>query len=161
MSAPTTPTEITADPGTPFLQVVREFDAAPERVWRAATDPELVVRWLGPARNEMRLDTWDVRPGGSYRYVHITPDGTEQGFRGVYHQVVPNELVIQTFEWEGAPDQVALETARYTDLGGRTRLTTRSVFPSVEALEMALRNGMSEGVRESTDRLTALLREVT
>ena len=103
--------------------MVREFDAPPERVWHAATEPELVVQWLGPRRNEMRLDVWDVRPGGSYRYLHITPDGRAQRFRGVYHQVVPNELAIRTFEWEGAPDQVSLETVRYQDLGGRTRMT--------------------------------------
>ena len=98
-----------------------------------------------------------MRPGGSYHYVHITPDGTEQHFRGVYHQVVENELAIQTFEWLGAPDQVAVETVRYEDLGGRTRMTTRSVFPSVEALEMAFQNGMEYGMRESMERLDALV----
>jgi uncharacterized protein YndB with AHSA1/START domain len=151
------PTIITATPGTPFLEIVREFDAPPARVWHAATDPDLVVQWLGPARNEMRLETWDVRPAGSYHYVHVTPDGTEQHFRGVYHQVVENELTIQTFEWLGAPDQVAVETARYEDLGGRTRLTTRSVFPSVEALQAAMHSGMEYGVRESMERLEALV----
>jgi uncharacterized protein YndB with AHSA1/START domain len=161
MNATTTPrtnaTTITAPAGTPFLDLVREFDAPPERVWHAATDPELVVRWLGPARNEMRIDTWDVRTGGSYQYVHITPDGTEQVFRGVYHRVIPNELLIQTFEWAGAPNQVSIETARYEDLGGRTRLVMHSVFPSVQALEMALANGMEYGMNESMERLTALL----
>lgn len=155
----TNPTTITAQPGTPFLEMVREFDAPPSRVWRASVDPELVVKWLGPSRNEMRVDTWDVRPGGSYRYVHITPDGAEQGFRGVYHQVIENELMIQTFEWEGAPNQVAIESATYEDLGGRTRLTTRSVFPSVEALEMAVATGMEGGMRESMDRLETLVAE--
>lgn len=157
MNATTNPTTITAPPGTPFLDLVREFDAAPERVWHAATDPELVVRWLGPARNEMRIETWDVRPGGRYRYVHITPDGTEQLFHGVYHQAVPNELLIQTFEWAGAPNEVSIETARYEDLGGRTRLVMHSVFPSVEALEMAMANGMEYGMNESMERLAALL----
>ena len=137
--------------------MVREFDAPPERVWHAVTDPDLVVRWLGPARNEMRLDVWDVRPGGSYRYLQITPDGTEQGFRGVYHQVVPNELTIATFEWEGAPDQVSLETVRYQDLGGRTRMVSNAVFPSVPALEMAMQYGMQDGMTESMQRLAALL----
>ena len=157
MSTSTSPTTIVALPGTPFLEMVREFDAPPERVWHAATDPDLVVRWLGPARNQMRLDVWDVRPGGSYRYLLTTPDGTEQGFRGVYHQVVPNELCIQTFEWEGAPNQVSLETVRYEDLGGRTRMISNAVFPSVEALEMAMQNGMQDGMTESMQRLAALL----
>ena len=161
MSANTRPatnaTTIIARPGTPFLEMVRDFDAPPSRVWRAWADPELVVRWLGPSRNKMRIDTWDVRPGGSYRYVHITPDGAEQVFRGVYHQVIENQLTIETFEWEGAPNQVSVGTTTYEDLGGRTRLTTRSVFPSVEALELAMATGMEGGMRESMDRLDALL----
>jgi uncharacterized protein YndB with AHSA1/START domain len=159
MSVTTNHTTITAQPGTPFLEMVREFDAPPARVWRAAVDPELVVKWLGPSRNDMRVETWDVRPGGSYRYVHITPDGVEQVFRGVYHQVIENQLTIETFEWEGAPNQVSIGTATYEDLGGRTRLTTRSVFPSVEALEMAMATGMEGGMRESMDRLEALVAE--
>lgn len=157
MSATAHPTTITAPPGTPFLEMIREFDTPPERVWHATTDPALVVRWLGPARNQMRLDTWDVRTGGSYRYVQITPDGVEQGFRGVYHRVVPNRLSIATFEWEGAPDQVSLETVRYEDLSGRTRMVSKAVFPSAQALEMAMQNGMQEGMAESMDRLADLL----
>jgi uncharacterized protein YndB with AHSA1/START domain len=153
----TNPTTITAQPGTPFLEMVREFDATPAQVWRASVDPELVVQWLGPGRNAMRLETWDVRRGGSYHYVHITPDEVEQHFYGVYHQVIENELTIQTWEWGGAPDQVRIGTAIYEDLGGRTRLTTRSVFPSIEALEMSLANGMEWGMRESMDRLAALV----
>jgi uncharacterized protein YndB with AHSA1/START domain len=159
MNATQHPTTITAQPGTPFLEMVREFDAPRERVWQAATDPALVVQWLGPSRNEMRIEHWDVRPGGSYRYVHITPDSAEQGFHGVYHQVVENELAIQTFEWEGAPNQVAIESVHYEDLGGRTRLTTRSVFPSVESLELAVSTGMEYGMRESMERLDALVAE--
>jgi uncharacterized protein YndB with AHSA1/START domain len=159
MNALTNPTTITAQPGTPFLDLEREFDASPEQLFRAATDPELIVQWYGPRKYAMRLDTWDVRPGGSYRFVHADDsDGSSHGFRGVYHQVVANELVIQTFEWEGAPNQVAIETTTYTDLGnGRTRLHTHSVFPSVEALEGAIGNGMEWGVRESMDRLAELV----
>lgn len=151
------PTTITAQPGTPFLEVVREFDATPAEVYRAATDPELVVQWLGPRSVTMTLEQWDVRDGGGYRYIHSRDDFTV-GFRGVYHTVRPNELVISTFEFEGAPDQVAVETARYEDLGdGRTRLVMRSVFPSVEALESALQMGMTGGVEESMERLAELL----
>jgi uncharacterized protein YndB with AHSA1/START domain len=151
-------TTITAEPGTPFLEVVRDFDATREQLWRAATDPELVVRWLGPRETAMVLDRWDVRAGGEYRYV-ITSRGVEQGFRGVYHQVLENELIIQTFEWEGATNEVCLETATYRDVGGRVRLTTRSVFPSIEAREQALANGMERGIVDSMQRLDELLAE--
>jgi uncharacterized protein YndB with AHSA1/START domain len=150
------PTTITAEPGTPFIEVVREFDATPAQVYRASTDPDLVVQWLGPRDLEMRIETWDVRTGGSYRYIH-SRGSDEFGFRGIYHVVEPNELVIQTFEFDGAPGLVALETANYEDLGGRTRLRTRSVFPSVEARDAAVASGMSQGILESMDRLAELL----
>ncbi|HKC29417.1 MAG TPA: SRPBCC family protein [Jatrophihabitans sp.] len=158
---PTThhPTTITAAPGTPFLEVVREFDAPPALVFRAATEPEFVTRWLGPRNRQMRIEAWDARTGGGYRYFHYT-DGEdfEAGFRGVFHTVEPDHIVIQTFEFDGAPNQVALETATYEDLGdGRTRLITRSVFPSVAARDMAIQVGMNEGINDSMDRLAELL----
>lgn len=150
------PTTITAQPGTPFLEVVREFDAPRDLVFRAVTEAEYVVQWLGPRSISMRIETWDARTGGSYGYVH-SRDDFEARFRGVFHSIVPDELVIQTFEFDGAPNEVALETMRLADLGGRTRLTTRSVFPSVEARDMAVASGMNEGVRESMDRLAELV----
>jgi uncharacterized protein YndB with AHSA1/START domain len=160
MNATDNPTTITAQPGTPFMEIVREFDAPPELVFRAHVEPELVVQWLGPRDLTAHVEEWDVRSGGSYQYLHTgTPDHPVNArFRGVYHTVVPNEVIIQTFEWDGAPHQVCLETHRFEDLGsGRTRLTTRSVFPSVEAIEMALASGMTHGIYESMDRLAELL----
>jgi uncharacterized protein YndB with AHSA1/START domain len=157
---PTTgnPTTITAQPGTPFLEVIRDFDASPEQLFRAATDPELVVQWLGPRNRTMRIESWDARTGGGYRYFHYGDVDFEAGFRGVFHTVAPNERVIQTFEFDGAPNQVCLESATYEDLGhGRTRLTTRSVFPSVEARDLAIGMGMNRGITDSMDRLAELL----
>jgi uncharacterized protein YndB with AHSA1/START domain len=156
MNTTQNPTTISAQPGTPFIDVVREFDATPAQVFRAQTDPELVVQWLGPRDLTMRLEQWDVRSGGSYRYIHSR--GTDEfAFHGIFHTVTPNELVIQTFEFEGVPDQVALDTAKYEDLGGRTRLRTRSVFPSVEARDAAVATGMTGGILDSMDRLAELL----
>lgn len=149
-------TTITAQPGTPFIDIVREFDAPPARVFRASTDPDLIAQWLGPRELEMRVIEYDVRPGGRYRYVHRDADGDEYGFRGVFHTVAENTRVVQTFEFEGAPDQVSLESATYEDLGGRTRLHTHSVFPSVEARDGALAGGMEHGIRDSMDRLEEL-----
>ena len=153
------PTTITAQPGTPYLEVVREFDAAPSLVFRAATDPDLVVQWLGPRTIQMRVESWDARTGGAYSYVHYRDgDNFEARFRGVFHTVRQDELVIQTFEFNGAPDQVCVENATYEDLGnGRTRLTTRSVFPSIEARDMAIEMGMNDGINDSMDRLAELL----
>jgi uncharacterized protein YndB with AHSA1/START domain len=104
----------------------------------------------------MQLDEYDVRAGGSYRYVQRDGQGGEYGFRGVFHTVVKNELVIQTSEFEGVPNQVAIETMTLTDLGGRTRLHTHSVFPSVEGRDAAIASGMEHGIRESMDRIEEL-----
>ncbi len=150
-------TQITADPNVPLVKIVREFDAPPEKVFRAHTDPELVVQWLGPRNTQMRIDHFDCRTGGSYRYVH-TSEGNEYGFHGCFHEVRPSELIIQTFTFEGEPDGVALERLVLEDLGdGRTRLTATSLVESFEARDAVLASGMEYGIRESYERLDDLL----
>ena len=153
-------TTITAEPGTPFIDMVREFDATPEVLYRVSTDPELIPRWLGPSDLDTRVEQYDVRPGGGYRYVQTDRDGNEFGFRGIFHTVEPGVRTIQTFEFEGMPGFVNLEYATYDDLGGRTRYTGHSVFPSVEARDGALQMGMESGMLESMGRLDELLRKV-
>jgi uncharacterized protein YndB with AHSA1/START domain len=105
----------------------------------------------------MRIDEYDARTGGSYRYVHAEEDGTEYGFRGVFHEVRPAERIVQTFTYEGYPDGVSLETAVFEDLGGRTRVTTTSVVDSIEARDAIISSGMESGVREGYERLDDLL----
>ncbi|MFD1051734.1 SRPBCC domain-containing protein, partial [Kibdelosporangium lantanae] len=109
-------TRITAQPGTPFIDIEREFNAAPAQVHRAWTDADLVARWLGPRDYTMNMFDYDARSGGSYRYVHVDKEGQEFGFRGVFHTVAPDRIV-QTFEFEGWPGQVSVETATFEDLG--------------------------------------------
>jgi uncharacterized protein YndB with AHSA1/START domain len=150
-------TQIVADPALPTILIVREFDAPPQRVFRAYTDPDLVVQWLGPRRLIMRIVEWDARSGGSYRYVHCEDDGTEYGFRGVFHEVRRNERIVQTFAFDGFPDGVSLETATFEDLGHRTRVTTKSLMDSIEARDSMIRSGMQRGVREGHQRLDELL----
>jgi uncharacterized protein YndB with AHSA1/START domain len=150
-------TQIVADPDVPLVRITREFDAPPEKVFRAHTDPELVVQWQGPNGMEARIDHYDCRTGGSYRYVH-THDGQEYGFHGCFHEVRPNELIVQTFTFEGFPDGVALERLELTDLGGgRTRLVATSLVDSFEGRDAFLSSGMDTGVREGYERLDALL----
>ncbi len=156
-STSTRETEITLDAEVPLVRITREFDAPPEKVFRAHTDPELVVQWLGPRRTEMRVDHYDCRTGGSYRYLHIS-NGNEFGFRGCFHEVRPSELIVQTFTFEGVPDGVALERLTFEDLGnGRARLTATSLVESFEARDAFVSTGMEEGVRESYERLDELL----
>jgi uncharacterized protein YndB with AHSA1/START domain len=153
----TSETEITADPDVPLVRITREFDAPPEKVFRAHTDPDLFVRWNGPRGVEMRIDHFDCRPGGSYRYL-ITSDGGEFGFRGCFHDVRPSELIVQTFTFEGMPDGVALERVVFEDLGdGRTRLTATSLVDSFESRDAFVASGMEVGVREGYERLDEVL----
>lgn len=150
-------TEIVADPDVPLVRITREFDAPTEKVFRAHTDPELVAQWLGPRDLEMRMDHYDCRTGGSYRYVHVH-EGNEFGFHGSFHEVRPPELIIQTFSFEGQPDRVALERLVLTDLGeGRTRLTATSLLDSFEGRDAFIASGMEQGLREGYERLDELL----
>jgi uncharacterized protein YndB with AHSA1/START domain len=157
MTTRTHETEIASDPHVPLVRITREFDAPPAKVFRAHTDPELVVQWLGPRRHEMRIDHYDCHTGGSYRYVHAS-DGNEFGFHGCFHEVRPSELIVQTFTFEGMPDGVALERLIFEDLGdGRTRLTATSLVDSFEDRDAFVSSGMEEGVREGYERLDELL----
>jgi uncharacterized protein YndB with AHSA1/START domain len=157
MNTSTHETEITADPRVPLVRITREFDAPPAKVFRAHTDPELVAQWLGPRRLEMRVDHYDCRTGGSYRYLHVS-DSDEFGFHGSFHEVRPSELIIQTFTFESFPDDVALERLVFEDLGdGRTRLTATSLVETFEGRDAFLASGMEEGVREGYERLDELL----
>ena len=157
MNATTRETEITLDTEVPLVRITREFDAPPEKVFRAHTDPDLVVRWNGPRGTEMRIDHFDCRTGGSYRYVHVS-EGMEYGFRGCFHEVRPGELIVQTFTYEGMPDGVALEKLAFEDIGnGRTRLTSTSLVDSFEDRDAFVASGMEVGVREGYERLDEVL----
>jgi uncharacterized protein YndB with AHSA1/START domain len=152
-------TRIELDSEVPLIRIVREFDAPPDKVFRAHVDPDLVVRWLGPRGLEMRIDRWDARTGGEYRYVH-TRDGEEYWFHGSFHEVRPEDLtIIQTFTFEGVPHSVALEKVVLTDLGnGRTRLTATSLVDSFADRDAFAASGMDLGVREGYERLDEVLR---
>ncbi|NMR21013.1 SRPBCC family protein [Cellulomonas fimi] len=158
MTSPSTHhTTITSDPTVPLVRIVREFDAPAEKVFRAHTDPELVTRWLGPRGLEMRVEHYDCRTGGSYRYVQAE-NGEEYWFHGSFHEVRPSERIVQTFTFEGYPDAVALETLLLEDLGdGRTRLTTTSLVDSFEGRDAFVVSGMEVGVNEGYERLDELL----
>ena len=150
-------TEIVADPRVPLVRIVREFDAPRAKVFRAHTDPELIVKWLGPRDLTMRIDHYDCRTGGSYRYLHSRND-EEYGFHGCFHEVRPDEVIVQTFTFEGYPDSVALERLVLEDIGnGRTRLTATSLVDSFESRDAFLASGMETGINEGYDRLDELL----
>ncbi|RZT86092.1 uncharacterized protein YndB with AHSA1/START domain [Pseudonocardia sediminis] len=157
MSTTTHETTIEAVADVPAIRIVREFDASPEKVFRAHVEPELVKQWLGPRGLTMTIDRWDAQTGGTYRYVHRDDDG-EYRFYGSFHEVRPHERIVQTFTFEGFPDGVALETMTFTDLGdGRTRIVGSSTFETFEGRDSALASGMEIGVNEGFEQLDELL----
>lgn len=150
-------TTIDLDPDVPAVRITREFDAPPEKVFRAHVDPDLVIRWLGPRGLEMTIDHYDCRTGGSYRYTHADADG-EYPFYGSFHEVRPSERIVQTFTYEGFPDGVSLDTLTLEDLGdGRTRLVGTSLLDSFEGRDAMVASGMEVGIREGYERLDELL----
>lgn len=151
---------IDAPPGVPQVKMWREFDAQRELVFRAYTDPELLVRWLGPRGYEMDIDRYEVRDGGRWRYIHRTPEGDEFAFHGVFHGDPTPDQMVQTFEFEGAPGSVQLDTARLEERDDRTVIHVNSVFQSVEARDAMVAGGMADGVREGFERLDEVLADL-
>ena len=153
----TNPLEIEVPEGLPFIDFEREFDAPVEAVFRAHKEPDLVKQWLGPRRYEMEIEAYEFKTGGSYRYLHRA-DGEAYAFNGVFHVVRDNEFAIQTFEFEGYPDVVSIESLTFEDLGdGRSRIRGHSVYPSVEARDGMASSGMESGMNEGYERLDEVL----
>ena len=154
-SVPTT--EYTIEPGKQEIISTVVLDAPRELVFKAYTDPKLFVQWWGPRRYENIIDKFEPRSGGEWRVVQRGADGSEFGFRGVNHDVVAPERICQTFEYEGVPGHVALQTATFEDLGNTTRLVAQIVFQSVMDRDGMVASGMKSGADESMERLAELL----
>ncbi len=151
---------IEADPGLPIIRTTRDFAATPEQLFRAHTDPALFAHWVGPNSFHTRIELWDARTGGSWRYV-TTREGAEFGFHGCFHEV-RSDRIVQTFTFDGDPDGVALETLWFEDLGeGRTRLRAQSLCDSFEARDDWLSSGMETGIDEGYAKLDALIADGT
>ena len=157
MNATTRATRIEFYPDDPLIRITRHFDAPRAKVIRAHSDPELQARWLGPREVHMTIEHYDCRTGGSYRYLHRS-GGEEYGFHGSFHEVRPDEMIVQTFTFEGWPDGVALEKLVLEDLGdGRTRLTATSLCDSFADRDAMIASGMESGVREGYEKLDEVL----
>ena len=151
---------VTAEPGIPQVVMTREFDAPRELVFRAWSDPDLLVQWLGPRRLKMEIDRYDARDGGSWRYIHRDDEGNEFGFHGVFHGDPSPDGFVQTFEFEGYPGHVSLDTAVFEDAGGRTIVRMNSVFQSIEDRDGMVQSGMESGVREGFELLDEVLEKL-
>ena len=162
MSTSETPTEAAkvTTPADREIRIERIFNAPRDRVWRAMTDPALVAQWWGRGNN-LVIERLEVERGGRWRFVEHGPDGVH-GFEGRFREVVPPQRIVQTFEWDGMPGHVAVETATLEDLGdGRTRIVTSSIFHTTEERDGMLHSGMEQGLNQSyaaLDRVLATLR---
>jgi uncharacterized protein YndB with AHSA1/START domain len=153
----THPTTITAEPGLPFVDLVREFDAPVAAVFRAHTDPALFAQWMGPRTIALDIVEFDANTGGRWKYAVRGTGGEAYEFRGVFHTVEPNTRIIQTFEFSGAPGLVSIGATTFEEADGRTRLSVHEVYPSVEARDAAVASGMEYGIIEGYERLDELL----
>lgn len=149
--------QVTADPGSALIVTEREVAAPRELVFRAFTEPELLRQWLGPRRLTTRVEAFEARHGGAYRYVQTDTDGTEYVFRGVFHGDPSPDRWVQTFEFLGAPGHVSLDTLELIDRGDRTLVRTVSAFQGVEARDGMLASGMAGGMEEGYQRLEELV----
>ena len=147
----------TGEPGMPQIIITREFDAPRDLVFRAHTDPELLAQWLGPRDLTMTVDHYDVRDGGKWRYVSKDAAGSEYGFHGVFHGTPSPDGIVQTFEFEGVPGHVSLDTLTLQERDGKTLLRSVSSFQSVEDRDAMAASDMERGVRDSGERLEELL----
>jgi len=140
------------------IVMTRTFDAPRELVFEAHSSCEHVRHWWGPRKYEVAGCEIDFRPGGAWRIVHKTADGAEEyGFRGEYREIVPPERIVWTFEWEGMPGHVSVETLTMEEENGKTRITATSRYDSVEDRDGMLQSGAEEGAAESYDRLDEYL----
>ena len=154
-------TQIIAAPGVPQIVITREFDAPRELLFRAHTDPELLVQWHGPRSLTLTVDRLEARHGGTWRYIHRDADGNEYAFHGVFHGAPSPEGIVRTFEFEGVPGHVSLETLTFEEHGGRTLLRANAVYQSVEDRDGMVQSGMEEGVNDSMERLDELAAGLT
>jgi len=152
-----TRTQITAEPGMPLITIEREFDAPRHLVFRAHTEPELLAQWLRPRDFGMTVERYDTRDGGRWRYVHTDSQGNAYGFHGVFHGDPSPEAIVQTFEFEGAPGHVKLDSTTLEQRDGATLVRTVSAFPSVQERDAMIASGMERGVQDSADLLDDLL----
>lgn len=150
--------EIIVEPNSQVIHINTTYNGPRELVFKAYTDPDLIPQWYGPRFLTTEVDKLEARPGGQWRFLNRDDEGNVYAFHGVYHDVVAPELIVQTFEYEGMPGHVVLETAVFEDLGGgKTRVATQSVFQSIEDRDGMVASGMEVGINDGYDRMNELM----
>lgn len=152
--------KVMAEPGKHDILMTREFNAPRELVFKVFTDPTLVPKWWGPSAYTTTVDQMEVKKGGVWRFVQRGTEGDEYAFNGVFHEIASPERIVQTFEFEGMPGHVVLETVTFTEKDGKTFMADLSVFQTVEDRDGMIASGMESGSTESWDRLEVILTEL-
>ncbi len=142
------------------IVITRIFDAPRELVFKTSTNPDLIPQWWGPKRFATKVEKMDVKTGGVWRFIQRDQDGNEYAFNGIYREIVPQEREVHTFEFEGMPGHAIIETSKFEEFEGKTKLTVTDLFQSVEDRDGMFRTGMKEGAIESMDRLEELLQKI-
>jgi uncharacterized protein YndB with AHSA1/START domain len=148
---------VTTTPNEREIHVERYFEAPRDRVFDAYTNPELIPQWWGPYGTTTIVEELDAKTGGFWRFVSRDADGSEIVFRGVFREVSPPQRISQTFEWDGVPGYVSVDTSEFEDLGDRTRVTSTSIFYTTEERDGMIESGMEKGMNETFNRLDELL----
>jgi uncharacterized protein YndB with AHSA1/START domain len=150
-------TAVVTLPADTQILITREFDAPRHLVYEAYTSPELIERWWSGERGEVTSVEVDLRVGGRWRYVMVAHGGFEVAFHGEYREIVPNERIVSTEVYEGAPDAsddgAPVLTVTFTEVDGRTILTQLVDCPSPEVRDLIVDSGMEGGMQEAMDRL--------
>jgi uncharacterized protein YndB with AHSA1/START domain len=149
---------IVTTPTDRSIHVERVFNAPRDRVWRAFTEPDLVAQWWGRG-NKLVIERMEVERGGHWRYVEHGPDG-EHGFEGRYREVTPQDRLAMTFEWDGMPGHVAIETITFEDLGDRTKVVNTTLFHTTGERNGMIQSGMETGMNQSFEALDRLLEKM-
>jgi uncharacterized protein YndB with AHSA1/START domain len=153
-------TKFVVEPGKQEIVITGIFNAPRDVLFKILTNPDLIPQWWGPRRFATTVDRMDVKQGGLWRFVQRDSGGREFAFHGVYHDVAEPERLVYTFEFEGMPGHVTLETVTLEGGGGKTTATSKVVFQSLEDRDGMIATGMEEGASETMDRLAELLEKV-
>jgi uncharacterized protein YndB with AHSA1/START domain len=157
-------TAVVTLPADTQIKIVREFNAPRHLVYKAYTTPELIKRWWNAKRGVVTVAEVDLRVGGKWRYVMVTPDGVDVGFHGEFREIIPNQRIVSTEIFEGIPgmemppeqsddDAAAVNTVTFTEKNGRTTATTLSEYPSREVRDLVIESGMEAGMQDAMDLL--------
>jgi uncharacterized protein YndB with AHSA1/START domain len=146
------------------ILITREFDAPKHLVYRAYTEPDLIKRWWSGQRGEVTSAEADLQVGGRWRYVMIANDGSEVAFHGTYREIVPNERIVSTELYEGAPgvteDDATMNTMTFVEEDARTTLTTLVECHTRDIRDAIIDSGMEGGMQEAFDKLEEVARSL-